>query len=97
MDFTRLRPPASSSQDRAAFGDRRDADAELNQQRTPDLVRSWLAGAPEWLHVQAPIQGREDLRRGLGAGEREAIALAAELSADALPVDDRDARHEAEN
>jgi len=70
--------------------------AELNQQRTPDVVRSWLAGAPEWLHVQAPIQEREDLRRGLGAGEREAIALAAELSADALLVDDRDARHEAD-
>jgi len=70
--------------------------AELNQQRTPDVVRSWLAGAPEWLHVQAPIQGREDLRRGLGAGEREAIALAAELSADALLVDDRDARREAD-
>jgi predicted nucleic acid-binding protein len=40
--------------------------------------------------------GRQDLRRGLGAGEREAIALAAELSADALLVDDRDARHEAD-
>ena len=31
----------------------------------------------------------------LGAGEREAIALAAELSADALLMDDRDARQEA--
>ena len=70
--------------------------AELNQDRTPDPVRNWLAAAPEWLHVQTPIQGREDLRRGLGAGEREAIALAAELSADALLVDDRDARHEAD-
>jgi hypothetical protein len=65
--------------------------AELNQERTPDLVRNWLASAPEWLQVQAPIQGREDLRRGLGAGERDAIAFAAELSADALLVDDRDA------
>ena len=34
-------------------------------------------------------------RTVLGAGEREAIALAAELSADALLMDDRDARREA--
>jgi hypothetical protein len=36
------------------------------------------------------------MRRGLGVGEREAIALAAELSADALLVDDRDARQQAD-
>jgi predicted nucleic acid-binding protein len=36
------------------------------------------------------------MRRGLGAGEREAIALAAELSVDALLVDDRDARQQAD-
>jgi predicted nucleic acid-binding protein len=32
----------------------------------------------------------------LGVGEREAIALAAELAADALLMDDRDGRREAE-
>jgi predicted nucleic acid-binding protein len=69
---------------------------ELSQPRTPDVVRTWLAAAPEWLRVQAPIRGRQDMRRGLGEGEREAIALAAELSADALLVDDRDARQQAD-
>ena len=69
--------------------------AELNQDRTPDLVRNWLAAAPEWLHVQAPIQGREDLRRSRCRRER-GDCTAAELSADALLVDDRDARHEAD-
>ena len=70
--------------------------AELSQPRTPDVVRTWLTAAPEWLRLQAPIRERKDMRRGLGAGEREAIALPAELSADALLVDDRDARHQAD-
>ena len=24
---------------------------ELNQERTPNLVRTWLSNRPEWLHV----------------------------------------------
>ena len=68
---------------------------ELNQERTPDLVRTWLSTMPEWLHVQAPKQALTAPRTILGAGEREAIALAVELSADALLMDDRDAREEA--
>ena len=68
---------------------------ELNQERTPDLVKTWLLSMPEWLHVQAPTQALTSPRTVLGAGEREAIALAAELSADALLMDDRDARQEA--
>lgn len=69
---------------------------ELDQERTPDLVRRWLAHRPEWLHVRAPQQPLASLRGVLGPGEREAIALAAELSADALLMDDRDGRREAE-
>jgi predicted nucleic acid-binding protein len=70
--------------------------AELNQERTPDLVKVWLSNMPEWLHIQAPMQALSSPRTVLGAGEREAIALAAELSADALLIDDRDARQEAQ-
>jgi predicted nucleic acid-binding protein len=70
--------------------------AELSQERTPTLVKTWLTNMPEWLHVQAPTQAHATPHTGRGAGEREAIALAAELSADALLMDDRDARQEAE-
>jgi len=70
---------------------------ELNQERTPDLVKAWLSNMPEWLHVQAPMKALTSPGTVLGAGEREAIALAAELSADALLMDDRDARREAKN
>ena len=69
---------------------------ELNHERTPSVVREWFSAKPEWLHVQAPRQELPSLRDVLGAGELEAIALAAELSADALLMDDRDGRHEAE-
>ena len=68
---------------------------ELNQERTPDLVKTWLSAMPEWLHVQAPRQALTSRLTVLGAGEREAITLAVELSADALLMDDRDAREEA--
>jgi predicted nucleic acid-binding protein len=70
--------------------------AELNQEQTPDLVKTWLSNMPEWLQVQVPRRALTSPRTVLGAGEREAIALATELSADALLMDDRDARQEAE-
>lgn len=70
--------------------------AELNQERTPDPVKTWLSNMPEWLRVQAPMQALTSPRTVLGTGERQAIALAAELSADALLMDDRDGRLEAE-
>jgi predicted nucleic acid-binding protein len=69
---------------------------ELNQERTPVLVRTWLSNKPEWLHVQGPRQLLAPLRGVLGPGEREAIALAAELAADVLLMDDREGRREAE-
>jgi predicted nucleic acid-binding protein len=49
--------------------------AELNRERTPDLVRAWLAKSPDWLHVQAPREALTGLRNVLGDGERQAIAL----------------------
>jgi uncharacterized protein len=70
--------------------------AELSRAQTPDRVRTWVANSPDWLYVQAPAKALDVVRRDLGAGERDAIGLAVEVSADALLVDDRDARREAE-
>jgi predicted nucleic acid-binding protein len=68
---------------------------ELEDPGTPDLVRAWLAGAPSWLHVQ-PLHSAPDPELDyLEDGEREAIALAEELGADLLLLDDTDARKQA--
>jgi predicted nucleic acid-binding protein len=64
--------------------------AELTNERTPQEVRTWLAIRPEWLRVQAPRDTLARLRGEIDDGEREAIALAVELAADALLIDDRD-------
>lgn len=68
---------------------------ELAHEQAPEAVRAWLSNKPDWLQVQIPkamVAGEE---LSLGPGERAAIALAEELSADALLIDDRDARREA--
>lgn len=70
--------------------------SELNQERTPEMIRTWLARRPDWLEVRSPKNSLSEILRDLGDGEREAIALAEELGADALLLDDRPARYEAE-
>jgi predicted nucleic acid-binding protein len=53
---------------------------------------------PTWLRIQAPsvLPPAPLLRRRLGAGEREALALAIELRADRIILDDLPARRSAE-
>jgi predicted nucleic acid-binding protein len=66
---------------------------ELAHERTPDVVRTWAATPPPWLVVQEPSNpGSPSL---LGPGETAAIALAEELHADWLLIDERDGRDEA--
>ncbi len=68
---------------------------ELQHQETPDLVRRWIGVPPSWLQVQALRSVPDPTLGYLDQGEREAIALAEELQADQLLLDDADARREA--
>jgi len=68
---------------------------ELRAPQTPRLVQEWLATQPTWLEVQSPAKPPDPRLKYLGADERDAIALAEELSADRLLIDDRDGRREA--
>ena len=67
---------------------------EMQRAETPAEVRAWVAARPQWLEVR-PVQATDPSLK-LGAGEREAIALALEFHADAILLDDRKARREAE-
>ena len=63
---------------------------ELTQPETPDAVRVWVQTLPQWASVRKART--TDPATQLGQGEREAIALARELNAAQLLVDDRVAR-----
>ena len=68
---------------------------ELQHQEAPEVVRRWIASPPSWLQVQALRSVLDPALGFLDPGEREAIALAEELQADQLLLDDADARREA--
>jgi predicted nucleic acid-binding protein len=61
--------------------------AEMSQAGAPAIVSKWAAAPPAWLEVIAPTT--IDAALPLGAGEVEAIALAQELKADQLLLDER--------
>jgi predicted nucleic acid-binding protein len=63
---------------------------KLMAPRTPAVIREWMQTMPAWLDVRSPMQTLSI--PSLGSGESEAIALAKQLAADLLLVDDLDAR-----
>ena len=73
--------------------------AEMSHPNTPDQVREWAASPPSWLEIKEPAHiedipslGTKGLR---GAGEKAALALAQEVRAEAILMDDRTGRREA--
>jgi predicted nucleic acid-binding protein len=67
--------------------------AELTHPLAPKLVQDWVVSAPAWLEVLSP---KSSLNPGqLDRGESEAIALAAEVHADVVLMDDQAGRQEA--
>jgi predicted nucleic acid-binding protein len=69
---------------------------ELYHPETPDSVRTWIAYPQSWLRVQPLGSNPDHALDYLDSGEREAIALAEEVHADQLLLDDTEARREAE-
>ena len=70
---------------------------ELSALQTPQLVRDWATNLPEWIQVlpATPIDDAGLTR--LHAGERDVISLALIVDADAVLLDERRGRQEAEN
>ena len=64
---------------------------ELRHVSAPLEISRWAANLPAWVTVASPasIPGRYD---GLDLGERQALALATEIHADMVLVDDKVAR-----
>jgi predicted nucleic acid-binding protein len=57
----------------------------------PPSVRLWITDPPPWLEVRKTAKFHQDVSlKNLDAGEEDAIALAIELHADLLLMDDRE-------
>ena len=70
---------------------------ELNAPETPASVRDWLAALPGWIEVSFEQLEPVMVSGYLHAGERDAISLALRIQADAVLIDERRGREEAQN
>ena len=64
---------------------------ELQHPRTPELVKRWTQSPPDWLLIQSP-SSTAPIDPKLDPGEAAAIALALELRAVAILVDEKKGR-----
>lgn len=70
--------------------------AELQHAKTPLKVKNLIASHPVWLEVRQADLSTFTPRKQIGQGELEAFALALELNATAVLLDDRAAMVEAQ-
>lgn len=68
---------------------------ELQGIKTPPQVVAWMQRRPNWLEVKRADISLFTPNKKIQAGEHEAIALAVEMKADHLLIDDTDAIKEA--
>ena len=69
---------------------------ELQAASTPPAVKTWITAAPDWIEVRTVTDPDEPALTDLDPGEREAIVLAEHVNADAVIIDDRAGRQEAQ-
>ena len=65
---------------------------ELSAEKTPDKIKSYLKHKPDWLSIRQPTRVIDPQLMDIDPGEREAILLAEELSADGILIDDLEGR-----
>jgi len=70
---------------------------ELSAVETPQVVRDWATNLPEWSEVSPATPIDDTGLTRLHAGERDAISLALTVHVDAVLLDERHGRKEAEN
>jgi predicted nucleic acid-binding protein len=68
---------------------------ELQRPKTPQKVKDWMQARPDWLEVRKADLSLYTPQKKIGDGEREAFALAVELKAAAVLLDDDYAEGEA--
>jgi predicted nucleic acid-binding protein len=69
---------------------------ELTAASTPQIVRIFVEDRPNWLQLRSPrTDSLEVVSSNLDAGERAALALAIEIKADLILIDEAAGRREA--
>lgn len=66
---------------------------ELAASKSPPIVQAWIAQPPDWLEIRAVTISSNLSADELDPGERDAIALAEELQADLILLNDQAARN----